>query len=62
MSVHALRCVSALALQHTAIIFFKRFYLHESVMEYSPKDVASVHSARMDMSTAPVRPAHARRS
>jgi len=28
--------------QHTAIIFFKRFYLRESAMEYSPKDVASV--------------------
>jgi hypothetical protein len=28
--------------QHTSIIFFKRFYLYESVMEYSPKDVASV--------------------
>ena len=25
---------------HTAIVYFKRFFLHESVMEYSPKDVA----------------------
>jgi len=33
-------CVAVAIRQHTAIIFFKRFYLHESVMEYSPKDVA----------------------
>jgi len=25
---------------HASVIFFKRFYLHQSVMEYSPKDVA----------------------
>jgi len=34
---------SALA---TAAAYFKRFYLHTSVMEYHPKDILYAHSCR----------------